>query len=493
MKARNTLLSKSRYLLGLQCPRLLWLSANEPERVPAPDAATQFVFDQGHEVGRLAKRLFPDGVDIPVEDFSLCLAESRRLLASRRPLFEAAFMSDGMYARVDILHPARGGAWNIIEVKSSTSVKEVNYHDVAFQRHCLERAGLKVERCVVTHIDTSYVRYGDIAPEELFHMADVTREVDALQPETAARAGALLSMMSLPCPQNGVGPQCSAPYDCPLRNECWDFLPDHSVFTLYHAGTRAFGLMASGCLSITDLPADMPLERRQRVQRDCLIAGSPHVEPAAIRGFLANLTYPVHYLDFETLATAIPLFDGVTPYQQVPFQFSVHVVDRPGDPPRHREFLADAVSDPRPGLLRSLQDSVGERGSVVAYYAPFEKRVLRELAGVFPECREWVEEVCDRMVDLLVPFRSFNYYHPLQRGSASLKAVLPALTGLGYDSLGIRDGQMAGVAFLSTRGGIPPGEVDRIRNDLLQYCGLDTSGMVRIVERLTELAEGGSA
>ncbi|MFW6056777.1 MAG: DUF2779 domain-containing protein [Chloroflexota bacterium] len=487
-RAKTALLSKSRYLLGLQCPRLLWLHVNEPERIPAVDESTQYIFDQGHEVGNLAKKQFPDGIDIPAEDFSQNLEQTSRLLSTRRPLFEAAFMSNGKYARVDILQPAGGSAWSIIEVKSSTSVKPVNYDDVAFQKHCLHEAGILVDRCFVAHIDSTYVRNGDILPAELFRLADVTEEVDARQSATASRAKELLSMMTTAvCAEHGIGPHCTDPYDCPLRDECWSFLPDHSVFTLHHIGTRAYALMEAGHLAITDLPADIPLKRQQRIQRDCLISGTPHIEPAALRAFLAGLTYPVYYLDFETLQTAIPLFNGISPYQSVPFQFSIHVVNSPGEPPQHREFLAEDHEDPRARLLESLHASLGDRGSIVAYYAPFEKRVLQELALAFPEYQVWSDKVCERMIDLLIPFRGFNYYHPLQRGSASLKAVLPALTGLKYEGLGITDGQLAGIAFLSTRRGMPPEEISRVRNDLLAYCGLDTEGMVSIVERLTEL------
>ncbi len=487
MQPKTALLSKSRYLLGLQCPRLLWLHVNEPERIPEVDESTQYIFDQGHEVGNLAKKLFPDGVDIPTGDFSFCLAESRRLLSSRVPLFEAAFMSEGMYARVDILQPTGEGRWNIIEVKSATSVKAVNYHDVAFQKYCAERAGITVKRCYLAHIDTTYVRNGDIVPEELFRLTDITEHVEALQSTTAARAQELLSMIGGPCPENGVGPHCKDPYDCPLRDECWSFLPDHSVFTLHHIGAHAFRLMEAGLRAITDLPPDIPLKRQQRIQRDCLITGAPHIEPAALRSFLARVTYPVYYLDFETLATAVPLFDGVRPYQNVPFQFSLHVVRHPGEAPEHHEFLAEDGEDPRARLLESLHAWLGDRGSIIAYYAPFEKRVLQELALAFPEYQEWTDKVCERLVDLLIPFRGFNYYHPLQRGSASLKAVLPALTGLEYAELGITDGQLAGIAFLSTRRTMPPEEINRVRNDLLAYCGLHTAGMVSIVERLTEL------
>jgi len=491
MTAHGTgLLSKSRYLAGLQCPRYLWVTANEPERIPEPDAETQSLFDQGHEVGNLAKGLFPGGIDIPSDDFAANLQRSQALLSARRPLFEAAFMSGGKYARLDILQPAGEHAWNIIEVKSSTSVKDVHYPDVAFQRHCCEQAGLTIERCYLAYVNGRFVRHGDIAPGEFFALADITAEVRDIGSSVASRAEEMLSVMAAPaCPEVAIGPQCSEPYDCPLKGECWAFLPGDSVFTLYRIGRQAHALLERGIASIAQLSAGSPLTREQRIQRDCVTRGSHHVEPMALRSFLRRLTYPVHYLDFETVGTAIPLFDGIRPYQQAPFMFTLETVRRPGEPGERRAFLAEGRADPRPTLARALQAAIGAEGSVVAYNAPFEVRVLRDLAMAFPELQPWTEAVCARMVDLLLPFRGFNYYHPAQQGSASLKSVLPALTGQGYEGLAIADGNAAGLAYLSTLSDMPEAEARQIRANLIEYCGLDTAGMVRIVQKLEELSK----
>lgn len=487
---KNRLLSKSRFISGLQCPRYLWVLANDPARVPEPDAGTQYVFDQGHEVGNLAKKLYPGGIDIPSDDFVANLRMSRELLSLRRPLFEAAFMSDGKYARVDILEPVGEDMWNLIEVKSSTSVKDVHYPDVAFQKHCCEQAGLTIDRCFLAHINNEYVRNGDIVPEELFELVDITDDVDELSGVVLLQSEEMLSMMvGSTCPEGLVGPHCTDPYDCPLQGECWSFLPEDSVFTLYRIGRKAYSLLEAGVMSIAELAAVGQLTREQEIQRACLADGIPHVEPMAIQSFLRSLRYPVHYLDFETIGTAIPLYDGVRPYQQVPFMFTVQVVQSPGAAPVPHTFLADPRNDPRPGLVAALRAAIGEEGSIVSYNAPFELGVLRDLAIALPESRGWVESICTRMVDLLIPFRRLNYYHPLQRGSASLKRVLPALTEESYDGLAIPDGTMAGIAYLSTLSDLPDADVNQIRADLIEYCSLDTRGMARVVERLTELSQ----
>ncbi|MBN1856281.1 MAG: DUF2779 domain-containing protein [Dehalococcoidia bacterium] len=488
-RRNNSLLSKTRYIAGMQCPRYLWVIANARERIPQPDAGTQFAFDQGHEVGELAKRLFPGGVDIPSEDFAASLRQSRELLSDRVPLFEAAFMNGGKYARVDILQPTGQSDWNIIEVKSSTKVKDVHYRDVAFQKHVCQQAGISIDRCFLAHVNNQYVRNGEILPDEFFDIVDITDEVATLSAATCEHAQELLSTMCSPtCPEAIVGTHCNDPYDCPLREECWDFLPDDNVFSLYRFGSAAYTLLDRGIFSIADLPQEFPLTREQQIQRNCLVDGAIHVEPTAIRSFLRSLEYPVHYLDFETFSTAIPLFDGIRPYQQVPFQFSLHVVQQPGDTPKQYAFLGDATCDPRRELSAALRAAIGSEGCIVAYSKSFEIGVLHALGSAFPEYEVWAEGVCDRMVDLLVPFRGFNYYNPSQRGSASLKRVLPALTGEGYDGLAISDGSLAGLAYLSCGAGMSAEEIQQVRANLLEYCGLDTSGMIQIVEKLTELS-----
>lgn len=287
------------------------------------------------------------------------------------------------------------------------------------------------------------------------------------------------------CPVVPVGDHCYSPYPCDLAGECWSFLPEQSVFSLRHGGAKAMALMTRGILALKDIPEDVPLSRSQSIQVACTRSGQPHLSPRALRGFLAQLEYPLYFLDFETLGTAIPLYDASRPYEQVPFQYSLRVSERPGGKTRHLSFLASGTSDPRPRLLASLKQHLGTRGSIVAYNASFEKQRLSECAEYFPEHARWVDRLLPRFVDLLEPFRSFSYYHPAQDGSCSQKAVLPAMTGSGYEDLDIADGQTASLRFLDMAfGGVSREERAAIRLELKEYCGRDTLGMVRIVEEL---------
>ncbi|MDD5313103.1 MAG: DUF2779 domain-containing protein [Dehalococcoidia bacterium] len=486
-----SVLSKTNFLYGLQCHKYFWKLLYAREEIPPVDEATQFIFDQGHEVGNLAKKLFPDGIDIPTDDFQASIRITKEQLSSGRPLFEANMVAGDICCRVDILNPAGDGAWDIIEVKSAASVKEVNLADVAFQRLCCRRSGLKIGKCKLAYINNKYVKKGEIDPAQLFIIEDITDRVDAVSDGLQEQVEAVLGVMSQEqCPEVAIGPHCTSPYSCPLQDKCWEFLPEHNVLALYYGGNRRFELLENGIQEIKDIPDDFFSNEKQRIQQDSVIKGEAHINREAIRLFLNRLQYPVYYLDFETFATAIPLYDGTHPYQQIPFQFSLHVVENTGAEPRHHMYLAEGMEDPRPALARELKGLLGDRGSIVAYYSPFEEQVLRELAGAFPQYQGWVDSLQPRMLDLYRPFKSFHYYHPEQKGSASLKSVLPAMTGVDYDGLGISNGKVAGVAFLAAeRGSLSEAEREVIRENLGEYCGQDTSGMVLIVNKLTEAAE----
>jgi len=240
-------------------------------------------------------------------------------------------------------------------------------------------------------------------------------------------------------------------------------------------------------LAIKDIPPDFPLSARQQIQVACARRGRPRVDKPALSAFLEQLEHPLYFLDFETIATAIPLFDGVRPYQQVPFQYSVHVQKEPGGSTRHYSFLPRTARDPRARFFELLRRRFGKRGSIVAYNATFEKQRLQDGALWFPDLSAWVDDVTPRFVDLLRPFARFDCYYPRQRGSASLKAVLPALTGRSYDDLDIADGSAAGRAYLELIAA-PRRQRAPLREQLERYCGRDTEGMVWIIDRLRELA-----
>lgn len=489
-------LSKSRYVSGLQCAKRLWYEANAFQQIPPFDAAAEERFAQGHEVGRLALRLFPGGVEIARDKrrWSTTAAATQRALAARIPLYEAAFVHEGGACRVDILAPVEGGAWDLLEVKSSTSVKDVHRADLAFQTWVVRGAGVPVRRSCLVRIDTSYVRQGPIEPERLFAIEDLTAEIEPLLDLVPSEVARQQRIVAEPTPPAvAIGPQCESPNPCPLIPVCWKEVSGPSVLDLARGGAKAWELFHQGVREVAAIPAGVELSELQRIQVEAARAGSARVDRIAIAEFLDRLVYPVHYLDFETFQVALPPFDGTRPWQQIPFQWSLHVVDAPGALPRAAAFLADGDGDPRPALLAALRDAFAPHGSIVAYADRFERQRLEEAAAEFPEYRDWIEALSPRFVDLLEPFARFDYYHPEQNGSASLKAVLPVLGARGYDHLEVRDGTAAAREYLRLRGGdVAAPERERIRQALLDYCGRDTEGMVEIVAALERLLAGAS-
>jgi hypothetical protein len=463
---------------------------HEPERIPETDPITQHIFDQGHEVGYLAKKLFSGGIDVPQDTFIGNIEKSRELMAERRPLFEVGILAGNIYSRVDILSPSGGDEWDICEVKSSTSVKDVHIEDITFQHYCCTQSGLSIRNCYLALINNQYIRNGDIDPEGLFNVHNVTEEVKETGENIQNRIDGILDVIGQEkCPEMIIGPHCRDPYECPLT-ECWDHLPEHSVFSLYRGGKRSFTMYNDGILTIEEITDEYKLNSKQLIQKAAVVSGEPYVDKEGVRGFLSDLEYPLHYLDFETIGPAIPLFDGVRPYQDIPFQFSLHVVQKENSEPVHYSYLTRSTGDPRPTLLVELRKVLGDSGSIITYNKGFEEGCLRDMAAAFPEYSNWVAQVCARLVDLLSPFSNFHYYHPAQKGSASLKRVLPAITGRGYEDLDISDGQVASFSFLAAHYG-EMSEVDRVKimDDLEKYCGRDTEGMIWIVERLAELCK----
>jgi hypothetical protein len=483
------LLSKSKYLNGLQCPKLLWMLFHQPASIPPPDAGTQYIFDQGHRVGELAKELFQGGIDIPDESFMGNVRQTRELLRQRNTFFEPGIMAGRLYARVDVLRPNDDGSWDLIEVKSSTGVKDVHVSDAAFQRYCCQQMGLDIERCFLIHINNQYVRQGGIDPQQLFTMADITDDVADIAGIVPYRIDDMLDIIvSDKCPEPGIGKHCSDPYECAISH-CWEFLPEYNVTQLYYGGQKGFGLLDDGVLAITEIPDSFKLSDKQQIQKQCVESGQPHIDKAGINQFLATLRYPLSYLDFETFNPGVPMFDGTRPYQKIPFQWSLHVVRNENAEPEHHSFLVDGPQDPRPEFLGKLKESLQNEGSIITYSMAFEKGIMTDLGNAFPGYAGWVDEMTVRMVDLLIPFRDFLYHHPSQHGSASLKAVLPALTGKGYDGMAIDNGEEASLTFQRiTYGDVTEEERRKVRDDLKEYCGLDTEGMIWIVNRLRTLA-----
>jgi hypothetical protein len=478
------MLTKSNYLLGLQCHKLLHITKNHKERLPEVDIAQQFMFDQGTEVGELAAKLYENGIDLSKEDFRSNLIKSKEAITKKQPIFEAGLIHNECYSRADILLPV-GDEWDIIEVKSATKSKDINIHDVSFQKYVYEGVGLKIRKCFILHLNNEYVRQGELDINKLFKTTEITSEVEELMDDIEERIEPMLNTINEKEPTVSIGKQCDDPYTCPVKKECWDFLPKHNVFHLSRGKNKAIELFERGILELKDIPEDFKLTGKQQIQRECHLEGKVHIHKDKIKSFLNQLDYPLYYLDFETFSTAIPKFDGLVPYSQVPFQFSLHVVGEEGAEAKHFEFLYEDNDDPRREFIEALIDVLGDSGSVIVYNQSFEINRLKELGAFFPEHSGWVEGVLGRVIDLLIPFREFAYYNSDQNGSASIKYVLPALTGENYSEMGIGSGTIASTEFFkSAYEECSEEKKEKVRKDLLEYCKLDTLAEVMIVDKL---------
>jgi hypothetical protein len=488
---RTPFISKSTFLSGLQCSKLVWYRYNAKDQIPAPDDAQQAIFDQGHAVGELAKSLYPDGIEIgkDITDLEETIRLTQEAVKLRKPLFEAAFTAHGGYFRVDILNPASEDSWDIIEVKSTTGLKDVHLNDLAFQAWVLTNAGFKIRKTILMHINSDFVRRGTIDPTKFFAREDVTNPISSLSQSVEDKLSGMFKIIrQKEHPDIRIGPHCDDPYTCPLHEHCWSFLPAANVFTLYRGGKKSLTLFEQGIYDLAEIPEDFKLTDNQEIQRTAQLTGKAHIDRPALAAFLKQIEYPVSFLDFETFGTAIPMFNETRPYQQIPFQFSLHILPSENAKLEHHQFLAEGADDPRPAFMRQLKAILPKDGSVVTYNASFETSRLEEMSELLPEYESWVKQIKSRVVDLLLPFRGFRYYHPNQHGSASIKAVLPVLAGKDYQNLVIQEGGTASREYLRvTFAEVTDAERNRVRRALEEYCGQDTMGMVWIVENLKKL------
>jgi hypothetical protein len=487
-------LTKTDFLCGHQCAKALYLRKHGERLGIAPDAlsaSAQLLVYQGHDVGKLAQQRFPGGVNLLETvgfDMARRIEETRWQLAEDADvLYEAVLEYAGSVCAVDVL-VRDGSEWRVHEVKSGTSVEDHHVLDAAFQHWVLTRAGLNIRDIYVTHVNNQYVRQGCLDPDRLFVDESVLSQVRDLQDAVGSEIAALQGVLAAGAmPDVAIGPQCSDPRDCPYRGHCWQHVPDYSVFNLTRGGKKCWSLYGSGVVQIKDIPNDFGLSAAQRVQVDAEKTGTPVVDRTMVMRFLDSLKYPIAHIDFETVANPIPEYDGMRPYQQMPFQWSVHRQETAGGEIVHHEFLADASGDPREPFVASLLNVLEGAGSVLVYNKTFEAGRLAELRDRFPEYAGQLQSVIDRLVDLMVPFQRQWYYSPQMHGSYSIKAVLPALVPeLTYGDLAIGDGTAASAAFVSLKGETDPGRIVEIRRQLLAYCCMDTWAMVRVLARLYE-------
>ena len=490
-------LSKSLYIRGLQCEKSLWLKKKKPGVLQAPDDGAQAIFDTGTSVGELACKLFSGGERIEYTgDFNAQMAKTKELIEyGAKVIYEATFCFDGILAMVDILCVREGGLV-INEVKSSTSVKEVYIDDAAIQYYVISSLGYNVSAVNIIHIDNSYVRGEKLELEKFFHAEDVTEQIMQKQAEIPQILNKFEEILSKNVePEVDIGPHCSDPYHCDAWEYCWREqrgIPEYSIFNISRLrNDKKFDLYKNGVVKFEDIKDLDKFNTSQQIQIRSELSQGQIIDKDAIKEFLDTLSYPLYHLDFETFQQAVPEFVGLRPYEQIPFQFSIHKEDGKGNL-EHFEFLAEVGADPRYELALNLIKFIPQDACVLAYNMSFEKRVIRQLALNYPQISNELMAIHDNIKDLMAPFASKNYYHPKMQGSYSIKYVLPALVPefeSAYRDLNlIHNGGEAmqayeGMAYMLAD------DREAYKKALLAYCKLDTLAMVKVLEKLREVAK----
>lgn len=487
MKPIPKLLSKSKIMRGYRCVKAIYLTIHQPELEPKPDAATQAVFDQGNAIGELARTYYPGGtlVDHKPWEFVQSLKTTRELMkAGTEFIYEAAFEYKGCYARADIVKYNKAtNRWTLLEVKSGTKVKQEYLEDVGLQAWILANSGLALEKICIVHLNPE-CRAPNL--KNLFTEVDVTEQLREMYRDIAPKLNMIFSAIRQPAiPDTDIGPQCTQNRDCEFRSHCWGErnIPEVSIFNIPNLKAKVWDYYKKGQVDLNKVD-QAELEPLQIRMVQSHISGERFADSPAIKEAMKDWKYPLVYLDFETINPAVPVYEGTGPFEQVPFQFSVHVQHEPGGELEHYEYLHEDDSDPRPSLIPALIEACGAEGSIVSYFARFEGDCIEAMAKNFPEHHDELMALKERLVDPLPVIRA-NVYDTGFAGSFSLKKVAPALCGddFSYADLAVSDGTAAQRAFTEL---IDP-NTDEFRKmelseSMLEYCKQDTMAMVELVK-----------
>jgi hypothetical protein len=494
----KTLLSKTDYILYRECPKNVWYKIHKPEIYSQSELSDfeRTIMETGNDVEEVARTLFPTGILIERRDTKGEEATLGYLSKKQEALFQPIFVKDGYLATIDILKfDPKTNSYSVFEVKSTTKVDEkMHYHDLAFQINVLRSYGLKVTRACLIHLNSEYVRSGDLDITQLFKFVDVSSEVESVAGSVAAEMAEALKYISQDSEPGGY---CSCIYKGRSRH-CSTFkhanpqVPEYSIHDIARLGTskaKLKELVDSNVFHVDKIPAHIKLSDIQQRQVDTYVLNKVFINKEGIVEEFKSLYFPLYFLDYETFPCAIPRFDGFSPYQQIPFQYSIHVLEATDKEPKHYEFLHTTSDDPTGPLVKSLQSHIGNTGSIIVWSKQFECSRNEEIAIRIPQSKAFMESVNDRVYDLEDIFKKQYHVHKDFRGSTSIKRVLPVLVPeLTYKDLTIRDGGSAADTWNKITSGLfSDKEKEQAIKDLKKYCALDTFAMYSIWHVLHKL------
>jgi hypothetical protein len=468
------MLTKSDFMLFLDAPMHLWAKTHDALAEREPSLLVQHILEQGQQVEALARQFLEDHIHSAYDSAKL--------------LWQTA-VNDGRYEiRTDgLVYDKAAESYDLYEIKSSSKVKQEHEYDLTFQSLVLEAASMPLRAIYLIHINNDYVLQNDLELDPFFVIEEISAKVEKRREDVRKLREAAWQVSQSPKPLAEFA--CTHPKTCPCPALCHPDLPEHSIYDLPRIGRKAADLREKGILDIRDIPVNYPLNAKQAQHAQAVQSGEALIDPPAIQTWLDELSYPLHFLDFETFAPAVPLFTGYRPFEQVIFQYSLYTIAQPGADPKHHACLITDRADPEPPLAADLLQHLRPQGSVLVWYAPFERNRNRDLAAHCPDLSEALLAINTCLRDLMTPFSAGWFIHPEFHGSASLKAVLPVLCpDLDYADLKIQDGQEAMLTWYRLQmEDVTPEEQAEVREAMLAYCQRDTYGMVAIWNKLQNL------
>ncbi len=511
-------LSKTDYILFRECAKNTWFKIHKPDLYYAEELSDfeKHIIETGNEVEGVARKLYPKGVMVEGRD-EAAQNLTAELIAKKQPaIFQPVFMKDGFLAAVDILeYSPESKSWDVIEIKASNEAdKKRHYYDLAFQVNLLRKCGLEIGTINLMHLDSEYTRQGELDLVGVFKKDDLTKEINALCPEVAVEMEQALQYVSADKEPPGT---CVCLYKG-RSNHCTTFhysnplVPKYSVHDIVRIGLskkKLADLIDGNHFDIHEVPEDLELSESQRNQVNALLWDKIIKDDGNIRKELAGLQYPLYFIDYETFPSALPMFDGFHPYQQIPFQYSLFVMEGPSFAKaskgevgangsaklttglKHFEYLHEKSTDPSKAFVDSMRKQIGPKGSIIVWSKKFECTINKQIAERVPEAAAFIEDVNSRTYDLMDIFTKQYFVHKDFKGSTSIKKVLPVLVPeLSYKDLAIQEGGTASSSWLQLiglAGKLSAAEKAKLKKDMLAYCERDTMAMVRILEELQKV------
>ena len=494
-----TLLSKTDYILYRECPKNVWYKIHRPDLYSESDLSEfeKTIIETGNEIELIARKLFPTGILIGGRGI-----ESQKLTQSyidkkQEVLFQPIFIQDGLLAAIDILkYNPEDNSYSVYEVKSTNNVDpKVHFYDLAFQVSLLKKYGLNITQTCIIHLNSEYIRSGELNISELLKIVNATKEVRELLAVIEEETAEAIKYLSQDDEPNG---SCCCIYKGRSRH-CSTFkhsnphVPEYGVHDITRIGNskaKLQELIDGNIFDLNKIPEHIKLSEIQKNQVEAYVLNKAFIDKEKIEEELDKLVFPLYFLDYETFPCAIPRFNGFSPYQQIPFQYSLHVLKSPNEKPEQHEFLHTGTNDPSASFTESLIKDIGKTGSIIVWHKDFECGRNEEIAERIPEAKPFMDALKERIYDLEEIFKKQYHVHKDFQGGTSIKRVLPVLVPeLTYKELEIREGGTAADTWNKLVNGHYFGETkERTISNLKVYCGLDTYAMYAIWHKLNQLS-----